>query len=81
MFSQLNDPIEVAVIYKEARALPWKFLWQGREIKISKVNLIHHIWEGRSKIYYFAVTDGTSYFKLRFDTDKLTWTLVESYTD
>ncbi len=81
MLTKLNDPIEVAVRFQAGKAIPWKFLWQGREIKIVKVNLVHHVWEGRSKIYYFAVSDNSNYFKLRFDTDKLTWRLVESYAD
>ena len=81
MLSKLNDPIEVAAKFQQGHLIPWKFLWQGREIKINKVNLVHHVWEGRSKIYYFAVSDSTNYFKLRFDTDKLTWRVVEVYAD
>lgn len=81
MFEQINEPVEVVTAFRASQAVPSKFLWQGREVLIKKVNLAWSHWEGRSKIYYFAVSDGVNYFKLRFDSDKLKWILLESYTD
>lgn len=81
MFSQINDPIEVVAFMKAGEIRPLKLLWHGREVVIKIVNLSWSRWEGRSKIYYFAVSDSTDYFKLRFDTDKLSWTLLESYIE
>ena len=81
MFEQVNEPIEVISKFAENKLIPVKFLWQGREFIVQKVNLTYSTWEGRSKIYYFAVSDSMNYFKLRFDSEKLSWTLLESYTD
>ncbi|MBI4363437.1 MAG: hypothetical protein HY545_01155 [Candidatus Doudnabacteria bacterium] len=81
MFNQINEPIEVITRFSENELIPVKFLWQGREFIVQKINLAYADWEGRSKIYYFAVSDSVNYFKLRFDTEKLSWTLLESYTE
>jgi len=80
-FNQINEVIEVVAIFRANKANPVKFAWQGREYKIEKLNLMHSRFEGRSKIYYFEVSDKVNYFKIKFDTDKLIWTLIETYAD
>ena len=81
MFSQINEPIEVISKFKTGLMEPVKFLWGGREYLVKKINLSWSHFEGRSKIYYFAVSDGANYFKLRFNSENLSWTLLESYTE
>ncbi len=81
MLEEVNEPIEVVAVFQGNKFEPYKFLWNGREIKIKQVNLAYSNWDGRSKIYYFAVSDNNNYFKLKFDTDKLTWTLLETYVE
>ena len=81
MLEQINQPIDIITVFKENKAIPWKFLWQGKEYIIKKINLMYSSREGRGKIYYFAVSDNTNYFKLQFNTEDLKWTLLESYVD
>lgn len=81
MFSEINEPIEVMTLFRDGKALPLKFFWHGREITIKTINLTWSHWEGRAKIYYFAVSDSANYFKLRFNSNSLNWTLLESYVD
>jgi hypothetical protein len=79
MYESINQPIHVAAVFKGGKAVPLKFLWNGREYPVAKVNLSYSQFEGRAKIYYFAVSDQANYFKLRFNSDDLGWTLVETY--
>ncbi len=91
MFNEINEPIDVACRFIGNKIIPLKFFWpasaeasagrHGREIAVKTVNLTWSSWEGRSKIYYFAVSDSVNYFKLRFNSENLKWTLLESYTD
>ena len=81
MFEQVNQIIEVSASFRDGKLIPQKLIWSGREIMITQVNLSHHVWEGRSKIYYFAVSDSVNDYKLRFDSDKLTWDLLEVYAE
>lgn len=81
MYEQINEPIQVATLFKNGELKPLKFLWQGREFAIRSINLAYSRFEGRSKMYYFAVSDNNNYFKLQFNSDNLIWTLLESYVD
>ncbi|OGE81300.1 MAG: hypothetical protein A3H72_00505 [Candidatus Doudnabacteria bacterium RIFCSPLOWO2_02_FULL_48_8] len=81
MFSQIDEPIDVIAKFSKNKLTPVKFLWGGREYLVRKINLTWSSFEGRSKIYYFAVSDNVNCFKLRFDTESLRWTLLESYVE
>ncbi|HEX5430135.1 MAG TPA: hypothetical protein VFX17_03625 [Patescibacteria group bacterium] len=81
MLEQINEPIEVVTIFRQGKAVPFKFLWNSKEYLVKKVNLSYSSREGQGKIYYFAVSDSVNYFKLQFDTETLNWTLLESYIE
>jgi hypothetical protein len=81
MYESINQIIQVAALFKGGQAIPLKFMWNGREYPVRTVNLSYTKYEGRSKIYYFAVSDNSNYFKLRFNSDDLGWTLVETYVE
>ena len=81
MLNQINEPIEVMAKFSAGKLLPVKFFWSGREIMIKKINLVYTTWQGRTKFYFFAVSDNTNYFKLQFNSENLTWTLLESYAE
>lgn len=81
MLEQINEPIEVIAKFAGNKTIPVKFLWQGREILVKKINLAYSRWEGRTKFYFFAVSDDTNYFKLQFNSDNLNWILLESYVE
>lgn len=48
---------------------------------MEKVNLIHSTNEGETRIFYFSVSDKTTFMKLRLDTQNLEWRLVEVYSE
>ncbi|MBX4187859.1 MAG: hypothetical protein KW793_01850 [Candidatus Doudnabacteria bacterium] len=81
MYEQINDPVQVATLFKDGEVKPLKFLWKGKEFLVRSVNLAYSRFEGRAKVYYFAVSDRNNYFKLQFNSDNLIWTLLESYVD
>jgi hypothetical protein len=81
MNEEINETIQVAGLFKDGEFKPLKFLWKNREYVVSAINLAYSRFEGRSKIYFFAVSDNHNYFKMQFDSDSLVWTLLESYTE
>ena len=48
---------------------------------MKKVNLVHSTNEGEKRIYFFSVSDDTSFMKLRLDTGALEWRIVEFYSE
>lgn len=81
MYEPINQPVQVAALFWDGHAKPLKFLWNGREYPVKSVNLAYARHEGRSKLYYFTVSDESNYFKLQFNSDDLTWTLLETYVE
>ncbi|RJR32135.1 hypothetical protein C4569_00260 [Candidatus Parcubacteria bacterium] len=81
MYEKINQPIEVLVFFKGTKIQPLYFKHRNKKYKIEKLNLIHYQKNGQGKIYYFNVTDKTTYFKLSFNTNNLQWRLEEMYCE
>ena len=72
---EILEPINVWVLFKGASIEPWCFFWHSRQIKVDKINLVHSSKEGSNIFYHFSVSSGGNFYRLKFDTDKLNWTL------
>ncbi len=57
--------------------MPTSLFWRGRRYTMTQVGLHHFFREGRVLIHVFSVTDGTTSFKLQFDSETLGWKLLE----
>ena len=80
MHTATDDPIAVLVAFAGGRVKPWKFRWGTKIYDVKRVNLIHGSHEGRSRIFFFNVSDDDNAWKLRFNAETLEWRLVEAYT-
>lgn len=76
---QINEPISVELIYdgKTRQVYPRRVGWRGRIYQIKTVGLHHLIKEGTTLLHVFSVTDGTTFFRLVFNTKNLHWKLTE----
>jgi len=81
MFEQINEPVEMVGIFVRGTLKPYKFSWGGRTVLVKSINLAWSAWEGRSKLYYFSVSDDFNHFKLCFNSGNLTWVVLEIYAD
>lgn len=72
---EVLEPINVWVFFKNSAIQPHIFLWKERKIKIDKINLIHTSKFGATTFYHFSVLSKGNFYKLRFDTNLLKWTL------
>ena len=61
----LNDPVDVRVEFSGRRVRPSCVRWGARDYPMEKVNLIHSTNEGETRIFYFSVSDKTTFMKLR----------------
>lgn len=75
----INEKVSVVTIYdREKRtAVPYKLKWHGRVYKITNIGYHHTAREGRTLNHIFSVTDGNLAFRLRLDTETLSWTLEQ----
>ncbi|MFA6017117.1 MAG: hypothetical protein WC744_03455 [Patescibacteria group bacterium] len=79
MNQSINEKISVVISYNHEKnqVIPYKIRWQMREYFIKKLAFYHKVREGRTLIHIFHVTDGNLDFRLKFNSDDLTWILEE----
>lgn len=81
MHQILHDPIDVVIEFVQQKIRPRYIRWDGVLFEPTSVNLIHRSKEGMKHVFYFSVSDSNHFMKLRFDTENLSWHLVEFYAD
>ncbi|KKU81172.1 hypothetical protein A2875_00285 [Candidatus Gottesmanbacteria bacterium RIFCSPHIGHO2_01_FULL_46_14] len=79
MAETINESVSVNFLFNHLKgtAYPWVIFWRGRRYTITKVGLHHTVRDGRVLFHLYSVTDGTTFFHLRFDTENLSWKLLE----
>lgn len=81
MYENIDEQIEVDIVFLKRGVVLRSFSWGGRVYQIHELSMIHHEWRGREKVYFFSVSDGVNFFRLRFSTDNMAWWLEEMYND
>lgn len=74
---EISEPVDVWVLFQKSKIQPTVFFWHGRQIKIEKINLVHSSKEGSNTFYYFSISSAGNFYRLKFDTQKMNWTLEE----
>lgn len=79
MAEDINESVSVALWSNHStnKILPYSLYWHGRRYQITTVGFHHMERSGRALYHIFSVTDGTTFFKLKLDTETLGWKLLE----
>jgi hypothetical protein len=77
----INERVDVAVLFRRqgdlgSRCMPHKMRWRGREVELTELALRHPTVQGKRMIHVFHVSDGANGYRLEFDAERLSWTLV-----
>jgi hypothetical protein len=77
----INERVDVVTIFRRqgdisSLCAPCKLRWRGREIELTELALRHPTEKGKRMIHVFHVSDGSNGYRLEFDAESLTWTLV-----
>jgi hypothetical protein len=77
----INQQVDVIAIFKKSGpnrdyCTPYKMRYLGRDIEFKELGLRHPTSAGKRMIHVFDVTDGSNDYRLEFDAEVLTWTLV-----
>lgn len=78
---KLEDRVEVITLFKRQGdpaelVIPARMRWQGKEITFTELGLRHPTNKGKRMVHIFDMTDGVNDYRLEFDAEMLTWTLV-----
>lgn len=79
MSEPIHESVSVNLLSNHLKhtASPSSLYWRGRRYTLTQIGLHHTEREGRVLVHIFSATDGTTCFKLRFDTETLSWKLLE----
>lgn len=79
MAETINESVSVILWSNHItnKMAPYSLYWHGKRYLITTVGLHHTERFGRVLTHIFSVTDGTTFFKLKFDTETLGWKLLE----
>lgn len=78
---QINERVDVVTVFKRqgdisSLCTPCKMRWRGQEVELTELALRHPTVAGKRMIHVFHVSDGVNGYRLEFDAEMLTWTLV-----
>lgn len=79
--NEVNDRIEVVAVFKAKGepsflVMPAKMRWGSKEIIFTELGLRHPTRQGQRMIHVFDMSDGVNDYRLEFDAEALTWTLI-----
>lgn len=77
----INRRVDVVCSFKgdgdiQSICFPHKMKYQGKEITFTELGLRHPTVQGRRMVHIFDMSDGANDYRLEFDAESLTWTLV-----
>lgn len=82
MDQEINQPIEVVVIFQRGRMVPVRFRWNGRMIKIAKITGWWRTNQGEFRIRHYTVIDENSQFcQLSYKERTAEWFLNKIWVD
>lgn len=77
----INERVTVVAVYQkqgshETLCQPVKMRYKNEDISFTELGLRHPTSAGRRMIHVFDMSDGVNDYRLEFDAEGLTWTLV-----
>lgn len=78
---QINKRVDVIAVFRRSGDFsnicwPHKMRYQGHEIIFTELGLRHQTSQGKRMIHVFDMSDGSNDYRLEFDAQSLTWTLI-----
>lgn len=78
--THVNERVIVACSFRLRDSIslcrPAKMRWRNQEITFTELGLRHPTIKGSRMIHVFDMSDGTNDYRLEFDAEALTWTLI-----
>lgn len=78
---QINERVDVIPAFygsgpERLLCVPKKMRYKNREIDFTVLGMRHPTAKGKRMIHVFEMSDGANDYRLEFDAESLTWTLV-----
>lgn len=77
----INERVDIVAVFRKngdiaTLCMPCKMRWRGRDIDLTELALRHPTVAGKRMIHVFHMGDGVNGYRIEFDAESLTWTLI-----
>lgn len=77
----INKDVNIVAYYfhnkgRRLRCFPKSMEWNNRRITFTETGMVHPTTKGQRTLHIFDMTDGNADYRIEFDAQALTWTLV-----
>jgi hypothetical protein len=78
---EINERVDVVTVFRRQGDLaslctPWKMRWRNQDFAFTELALKFPTVQGKRMIHVFHMSDGSNGYRLEFDAERLSWTLV-----
>jgi len=82
MYQDLNDPVDVIVIFENQVMRPARFRWKGQIHKVARVTGAWKSRDGEQGVRHFAVVDTrANFFQLTYNERLTRWVLSRTWVE
>ena len=77
----INERVDVITVFyghapERTLCVPKKMKYKGQEISFTVFGMRHPTAQGKRMIHVFDMSDGVNDYRIEFDAEGLTWTLI-----
>lgn len=77
----INKDVSVVAYYfrntgERLRCFPKRIEWEGKQVNFTETGLRHPTKKGARMVHVFDMSDGNADYRIEFDAEHLTWTLI-----
>lgn len=79
MTQTISEQVSIQMVFdhRAGKVKPQQIFWKNHLYPVTQVGLRHHFREGRKLFHIFSLVSNNLFFRLKLDTESLTWTLEE----
>lgn len=82
MYQEIDEPVDVLVLFEKGTLTPQRFRWKGRVHKIERVTGGWHTDKGAFKVRHYAVMDdNANFFQLAYDERATGWKITRVWVE
>lgn len=78
--TNVNSEVNVTALYfrnkKQLKSFPKRMEYNGHEVVFEESGLQYHVVKNDQDLRFFDMSDGAADYRLEFDAEGLTWTLM-----
>lgn len=83
---QINKRVSVVTVFRDKGrptelCVPSKMRYNGKDVTFTELGLRHPTSAGRRMVHIFDMSDGVNDYRLAFDAESLTWTLISQISN